>query len=51
MSGPCSVGIDFGTDNCVIAVARKGGVDIIDNEVSNRATPCVTEALFYFSRA
>lgn len=33
------VGIDFGTQNTVIAVARNRGVDVITNEVSNRATP------------
>lgn len=33
------VGVDFGTLNTVIAVARNRGVDVIVNEVSNRATP------------
>ncbi|KAL9533966.1 heat shock protein [Sphaerulina musiva] len=33
------VGLDFGTQNSVIAVARNKGVDVITNEVSNRATP------------
>ncbi|KAL9057104.1 MAG: hypothetical protein Q9162_002538 [Coniocarpon cinnabarinum] len=33
------VGIDFGCQNTVIAVARNRGVDVITNEVSNRATP------------
>ncbi|KAH7031002.1 hsp70-like protein [Microdochium trichocladiopsis] len=33
------VGVDFGTLNTVIAVARNRGVDVITNEVSNRATP------------
>ncbi|KAF8457601.1 heat shock protein 70 family [Kalaharituber pfeilii] len=33
------VGIDFGNLNTVIAVARNRGVDVITNEVSNRATP------------
>lgn len=33
------VGLDFGTLNSVIAVARNRGVDVITNEVSNRATP------------
>jgi heat shock protein 4 len=32
-------GIDLGTLNSVIAVARNRGVDVIANEVSNRATP------------
>ncbi|KAJ5052064.1 uncharacterized protein L3040_001824 [Drepanopeziza brunnea f. sp. 'multigermtubi'] len=33
------VGVDLGTVNTVIAVARNRGVDVITNEVSNRATP------------
>ncbi|KAL2286199.1 hypothetical protein FJTKL_07021 [Diaporthe vaccinii] len=33
------VGVDLGTVNTVIAVARNRGVDVIANEVSNRATP------------
>jgi len=33
------VGIDFGTTNCTIAAAQKGGVDILTNEVSSRTTP------------
>lgn len=33
------VGVDFGTLNTVVAVARNRGVDVIVNEVSNRATP------------
>ncbi|KAI0198953.1 heat shock protein Hsp88 [Astrocystis sublimbata] len=33
------VGVDFGTLNTAIAVARNRGVDVITNEVSNRATP------------
>ncbi|KAL2159821.1 hypothetical protein VTH06DRAFT_1954 [Thermothelomyces fergusii] len=33
------VGVDFGSLNTVIAVARNRGVDVIANEVSNRATP------------
>ncbi|GME41973.1 Heat shock protein HSP88 [Neofusicoccum parvum] len=33
------VGIDLGTANTVIAVARNRGVDVITNEVSNRSTP------------
>ncbi|KAF2162073.1 hypothetical protein M409DRAFT_69305 [Zasmidium cellare ATCC 36951] len=35
------VGLDFGTANAVIAVARNKGVDVITNEVSNRATPAL----------
>eukprot|EP00742_Colponemidia_sp_Colp-10_P000945 GILJ01001025.1.p1 GENE.GILJ01001025.1~~GILJ01001025.1.p1 ORF type:complete len:808 (+),score=168.15 GILJ01001025.1:71-2494(+) len=33
------IGIDFGTDNSVIAVVRRGGVETIVNDVSNRSTP------------
>nr|CAG8434416.1 9395_t:CDS:2 [Entrophospora candida] len=33
------VGIDLGNLNSVIAVARNRGIDVICNEVSNRATP------------
>ncbi|PSN71397.1 heat shock protein Hsp88 [Corynespora cassiicola Philippines] len=33
------VGVDLGNQNTVIAVARNRGVDVITNEVSNRATP------------
>ncbi|KAI0563623.1 Heat shock protein 70kD [Gracilaria domingensis] len=34
-------GIDFGARNAVVAIARRGGIDICCNEVSNRATPTV----------
>lgn len=33
------IGVDFGTLKTVVAVARNRGVDVITNEVSNRATP------------
>jgi len=33
------VGFDFGTVNCVIAAAQKGGVDVLLNETSSRQTP------------
>jgi molecular chaperone DnaK (HSP70) len=33
------VGIDFGDKSGVIAIAQRGGVDIVDNEASNRQTP------------
>eukprot|EP00026_Physarum_polycephalum_P003020 Phypoly_transcript_03029.p1 GENE.Phypoly_transcript_03029~~Phypoly_transcript_03029.p1 ORF type:complete len:827 (+),score=228.19 Phypoly_transcript_03029:96-2576(+) len=33
------VGIDFGSRNCTIAIAQRGGIDVIANEVSNRQTP------------
>eukprot|EP00184_Porphyridium_aerugineum_P006021 CAMPEP_0184695946 /NCGR_PEP_ID=MMETSP0313-20130426/3398_1 /TAXON_ID=2792 /ORGANISM="Porphyridium aerugineum, Strain SAG 1380-2" /LENGTH=863 /DNA_ID=CAMNT_0027154475 /DNA_START=155 /DNA_END=2746 /DNA_ORIENTATION=+ len=34
-----AVGIDYGNLQCVIALCRRGGVDIVSNEVSNRSTP------------
>ena len=35
------MGIDLGTDNSVVALARKRGVDIISNEASQRSTPSI----------
>lgn len=35
------LGLDFGNSNTVIAVAQRGGVDIIANEASSRLTPYV----------
>lgn len=35
------VGIDFGSRNALIAIAQRGGIDVIANEVSNRQTPYV----------
>lgn len=32
-------GIDFGNHNSVVAVAKNRGIDVVVNEVSNRATP------------
>lgn len=32
-------GIDFGNKGSVVAIARRGGIDICANEVSNRSTP------------
>lgn len=37
-------GIDLGNLQAVIAVARNRGIDVICNEVSNRATPYVISA-------
>eukprot|EP01006_Ploeotia_vitrea_P027376 TRINITY_DN60213_c0_g1_i1.p1 TRINITY_DN60213_c0_g1~~TRINITY_DN60213_c0_g1_i1.p1 ORF type:complete len:848 (-),score=168.98 TRINITY_DN60213_c0_g1_i1:161-2704(-) len=34
-------GIDFGNLNSVVSVARRGGVDVILNEVSKRETPTI----------
>jgi len=34
-------GIDFGSKTSVVAIARRGGIDVVCNEVSNRGTPYV----------
>ncbi|CDR40561.1 CYFA0S05e01860g1_1 [Cyberlindnera fabianii] len=39
MSAP--FGLDFGNHNSVVAVARNRGIDVVVNEVSNRATPTI----------
>jgi molecular chaperone DnaK (HSP70) len=38
------IGIDFGNTECVIAQAKRGGIDIILNENSNRKNPYVQSA-------
>ncbi|GMY36901.1 heat shock 70 kDa protein 16-like [Fagus crenata] len=35
------VGFDIGNENCVIAVAKQGGIDVLLNDESNRETPAV----------
>lgn len=35
------VGIDFGTRSSLIAAVRRGGIDIVQNQVSSRQTPYV----------
>ncbi|MED6216189.1 hypothetical protein PIB30_005068 [Stylosanthes scabra] len=35
------VGFDIGNENCVIAVVKQGGVDVLLNEESKRETPAV----------
>lgn len=35
------VGFDFGNENCVIAVAKERGIDVLLNDESNRETPAV----------
>ncbi|XP_073048389.1 heat shock 70 kDa protein 15-like [Primulina eburnea] len=35
------VGFDFGNDNCVVAVARQRGIDVVLNEESKRETPAI----------
>jgi heat shock 70kDa protein 4 len=39
MSG--AIGIDLGSQTCVIAAVNKGGIDVLTNDLSNRATPSV----------
>ncbi|XP_011497950.1 PREDICTED: heat shock 70 kDa protein 4 isoform X2 [Ceratosolen solmsi marchali] len=42
MAAMSVIGIDFGNDNCYIAVARAGGIETIANDYSLRGTPsCV----------
>lgn len=43
------VGLDVGNMASKIGLARKRGIDIIANEVSNRATPFVQLDLFSIS--
>ena len=33
------VGFDVGNVNCIIALARAGGIDTVDNDYSMRVTP------------
>lgn len=35
------VGFDIGNSNCYVAIARAGGIDTVDNDASDRCTPCV----------
>lgn len=35
------IGFDIGNENCVIAVVKQGGVDVLLNDESNRETPAV----------
>ncbi|KAL0722626.1 hypothetical protein Bca4012_037225 [Brassica carinata] len=39
------VGFDFGNENCLVAVARKRGINVVLNDESKRETP----AIVYFS--
>jgi len=41
MASAGAVGIDFGGGAACIAVAKKGGVDIVVNEASHRETPVI----------
>lgn len=35
------IGIDLGSTKSVISVAKKGVVEVLTNEASNRENPCV----------
>ena len=35
------VGIDFGSDTVVVAVARRKAIDVVMNDLSKRATPAM----------
>ncbi|XP_078428868.1 heat shock 70 kDa protein 15-like [Wolffia australiana] len=35
------VGFDLGNENCVVAVARQRGIDVVLNDESNRETPAI----------
>ncbi|XP_073140632.1 heat shock 70 kDa protein 15-like [Henckelia pumila] len=35
------VGFDFGNENCVVAVARQRGIDVVLNDESKRETPAI----------
>ncbi|KAI3386038.1 hypothetical protein SNEBB_005638 [Seison nebaliae] len=39
------VGFDFGSHSCIVAVAKRGGIETIDNEYSKRMTPSVLSML------
>ena len=39
MSGAAVIGVDFGGECCVVAQAKRGGVDVVLNEASNRRSP------------
>ncbi|KAI3800293.1 hypothetical protein L1987_28380 [Smallanthus sonchifolius] len=37
----CVIGFDIGNDSCVIAAAKRGGIDALSNDESKRETPSV----------
>jgi molecular chaperone DnaK (HSP70) len=39
MESHSAIGIDIGTQNSVVATVKKGGLEILLNESSNRLTP------------
>ncbi|CAN6901838.1 unnamed protein product, partial [Brassica oleracea] len=38
-----AVGFDLGNENCVIAVAKQRGIDVLLNDESNRENPALTQ--------
>ena len=39
MESTSAIGIDIGTQNSVVATVKKGGIEVLLNESSNRLTP------------
>jgi molecular chaperone DnaK (HSP70) len=39
MDNYAAIGIDIGTQNSVVATVKKGGIEILLNESSNRLSP------------
>ncbi|KAL3610608.1 hypothetical protein D5086_001628 [Populus alba] len=39
------VGFDFGNENCLVAVARQRGIDVVLNDESKRETPAIIKRL------
>jgi molecular chaperone DnaK (HSP70) len=39
MESHSAIGIDIGTQNSVVATVKKGGLEILLNDSSNRLTP------------
>lgn len=36
---PLFIGVDIGSSKCVLAAVRKGGIDIINSDTTNKQTP------------
>ena len=43
VSASGALGIDVGSANSVVAVTRRGGVDVVANEATKRQTPSVVK--------
>jgi molecular chaperone DnaK (HSP70) len=41
MASVAAVGLDFGGQTAVLAIAKKGGIEVVTNEASQRETPLV----------